>query len=251
MSDVGYSEIAVIDENGASVWDSLNTCCTSEANPDRFETMWTQGFRLAALDQDMLVYESAIKIPHLQLKLLLAMSQHDLVVDTKPLIVRSLIGSLLMFLLVAIFMTLAITALTRPITSLAQAAQAIGQGKYDIELKTKLNDEVAQLVLNFNKMAGEIKLRTAQLENKIREQRDFLALISHELKTPISAIRWSVELIKGDSENQLSETSAEMLDSTEESTEKCGGWSRTYMTHPASSAASSASTARTATRPRF
>ena len=49
-------------------------------------------------------------------------------------------------------------------------------------------DEVGQVALRFNEMASAIKEHIGKLEDRERAQRQFIADMAHEMKTPLTAI---------------------------------------------------------------
>jgi signal transduction histidine kinase len=76
--------------------------------------------------------------------------------------------------------------MTQPLRDMAAAARRMERGDYTARVRTASLDEVGQLAHAFNSMSAELE----QLE---RLRRDLVANVSHELKTPISAIRARIE----------------------------------------------------------
>ena len=76
--------------------------------------------------------------------------------------------------------------MTQPIRDMAAAAQRLARGEYGTEVPVQSRDELGRLAETFNRMAGE-------LESLERLRRDLVANVSHELKTPISALRAHLE----------------------------------------------------------
>src|SRR5438477_550662 len=76
--------------------------------------------------------------------------------------------------------------LTQPLRDMAQAASRMARGDYRQRVGVKSRDEVGRLAEAFNRMAGE-------MEGVERLRRDLVANVSHELKTPISALRARLE----------------------------------------------------------
>jgi signal transduction histidine kinase len=76
--------------------------------------------------------------------------------------------------------------MTQPLRDMADAAKQMETGDYSHRVHTRSRDEVGQLATAFNRMSGE-------LENLERSRRDLVANVSHELKTPITAIRAHLE----------------------------------------------------------
>jgi len=77
--------------------------------------------------------------------------------------------------------------------SLQDAARAIGGGEAGARAKESGGDEVAMLAHTFNEMAGGLEHRTQQLVAADESRRRLLADVSHELMTPLAAIRGYVE----------------------------------------------------------
>jgi signal transduction histidine kinase len=95
-------------------------------------------------------------------------------------------------LVVAMLLTLLISrSMTGPLTQLAAAAEDIAAGNYSRRVSIKGPDEIGMLGSAFNRMAEAV-------ERGRKAQRDFLANVSHELKTPLtSLIGFSQALIDG------------------------------------------------------
>jgi signal transduction histidine kinase len=76
--------------------------------------------------------------------------------------------------------------MTQPLRDMAQAARRMETGDYSTRVQTRSRDEVGQLAEAFNTMSAE-------LEGVERLRRELVANVSHELKTPIAAIRAHLE----------------------------------------------------------
>jgi signal transduction histidine kinase len=106
-------------------------------------------------------------------------------------------------LIVAMLLILLISrSLTRPLTQLAAAAEDIAGGNYSRRVGIKGSDEIGMLGSSFNRMAEAV-------ERARKIQRDFLANVSHELKTPLtSLIGFSQALIDGNLLSEVERTRA-------------------------------------------
>lgn len=76
----------------------------------------------------------------------------------------------------------------RRLRSLEEAARALGEGHTDVRANESGGDEVSGLSRAFNRMAGA-------LAESDRARRQLLADVSHELMTPLSAIRGYLETL--------------------------------------------------------
>ena len=73
-------------------------------------------------------------------------------------------------------------SISRPITRLAEAAAAMARGDYSQRVQVGGRDEIATLSSRFNEMAEEV-------ERAHHMERDFIANVSHDLKTPLTSIQ--------------------------------------------------------------
>ena len=79
--------------------------------------------------------------------------------------------------------------------TLEQAARALGEGRTDVRATETGGDEVSSLARTFNRMAVNLDSRADALAQSDRARRQLLADVSHELMTPLSAIRGYVETL--------------------------------------------------------
>ena len=98
--------------------------------------------------------------------------------------------------------------MTQPLRDMAAAVRRMEVGDYAARVETRSRDEVGQLATAFNRMSAELEL----LE---RSRRDLVANVSHELKTPITAIRAHLENLADGIEQPDRETMQVMLSQTE------------------------------------
>ena len=83
----------------------------------------------------------------------------------------------------------------RRLRALENVAQAIGEGDLSARAPETGGDEVTALARAFNQMAGDLEARTRAMELSDRTRRQLLADVSHELKTPLAAIRGYAETL--------------------------------------------------------
>ncbi|HVD01618.1 MAG TPA: HAMP domain-containing sensor histidine kinase [Candidatus Dormibacteraeota bacterium] len=95
-----------------------------------------------------------------------------------PIFVEAALLALAIALALALILS---RAVGRPVSELAAAAEAIAGGDYSRRVAITGRDELGVLGTSFNRMA-------AAVENARTQQRDFLANVSHELKTPLTSL---------------------------------------------------------------
>jgi signal transduction histidine kinase len=83
----------------------------------------------------------------------------------------------------------------RRLRMLEQAARALGEGQTEVRAVEAGGDEVSALAGAFNRMADDLSTRATALAQSDRARRQLLADVSHELMTPLAAIRGYTETL--------------------------------------------------------
>jgi signal transduction histidine kinase len=102
------------------------------------------------------------------------------------------VGSLLILIAFCLTMWIYYTLL-RPIAELQRATKAIKDGNLDYQLDLDDKDEIGQLCSNFEEMRQRLKESQEEKLQYDRENKELISNISHDLKTPITAIKGYVE----------------------------------------------------------
>ena len=80
-----------------------------------------------------------------------------------------------------------------PLTKLQKAARNIKEGNLDFEIRQESDDEIGQLCQDFEEMRLRLKANAEEKVQFDRENKELISNISHDLKTPITAIKGYVE----------------------------------------------------------
>lgn len=103
------------------------------------------------------------------------------------------------FLLLVAGTVVATLVIFRPaqarLSAVEDAARRFGEGDLTVRAPEIGGDEVAAVAKAFNRMAGDLAARQAQLVEADRARRQLLADVSHELMTPLTAIRGYAETL--------------------------------------------------------
>jgi signal transduction histidine kinase len=89
-------------------------------------------------------------------------------------IIAGIVGLVLAFLVTR--------KLVEPLTRMTEAARSVGRGRFDVRVDVDRPDEVGVLGRAFDQMARELALLQ-------RSQRELLASVSHEFRTPLARMR--------------------------------------------------------------
>jgi two-component system sensor histidine kinase BaeS len=103
------------------------------------------------------------------------------------------------FLALVVGAAIAALVIFRPaharLNAVEEAARRFGEGDLAARAPEIGGDEVTAVARAFNRMAGELAARQAQLVEADRTRRQLLADVSHELMTPLTAIRGYAETL--------------------------------------------------------
>lgn len=106
------------------------------------------------------------------------------------------------FAAIFIFLFGMTTKITKPITALTNAIIKLGNGDYDVPINQHGKDEVAILAQEFISMKNKIREQIETIESEKdkvfkleKGRREFFNSVTHELKTPLTAISGYAELL--------------------------------------------------------
>ncbi len=98
--------------------------------------------------------------------------------------------------------------ISNPIKELKIASERISKGDYNNNIEIESGDEIEDLAKAFNITTESIKIYIESLKNEKQKQKDFLDNVTHEFKTPLTAIIGYSELIpRLENKNDIEESS--------------------------------------------
>ncbi|MBY0563396.1 MAG: HAMP domain-containing protein [Hyphomonadaceae bacterium] len=113
----------------------------------------------------------------------------------RPVPLTGILGALISIAAVGVGAALVSRQIGRPLSQLAAAARALGEGKTDVTAPEQGPRDLRHAARAFNTMAE-------RLGRQLTRQRQMLWALSHDLRTPITAIRLRAELIDDETARQ-------------------------------------------------
>lgn len=103
---------------------------------------------------------------------------------------RSVLFGALAAGIAAVVVTLIVSSrILRPVGQLKQAAEKMSQGDLSVRVPVEAEDELGQLAVAFNSMAGSI-------EQQEQLRRNMVGDVAHELRTPLTNLRGYLEAVR-------------------------------------------------------
>ena len=106
-----------------------------------------------------------------------------------------------------------------PLATITQALSRVKEGAYGEKIEYSGNDEVGQLVQTFNMMSNTIKEKEEEAKKTDIAKDEFLAMITHELKTPLVPIQGYSDILLGEHLGKLNDKQKERIQIIKSSSE--------------------------------
>ncbi len=109
---------------------------------------------------------------------------------------RILLISLVIALLLSfILSTLLALSFTKPLNKMKNSAVRLAEGDYNVKTEINQNDEIGELAKTIDILSEKLDYASKESEKLNKLRNDFIANISHELRTPVTVIRGSLEAL--------------------------------------------------------
>ncbi|MFB6287132.1 MAG: ATP-binding protein [Candidatus Bipolaricaulia bacterium] len=85
--------------------------------------------------------------------------------------------------------------ITRPLERVSSAMERFGHGELDVRAKVERADELGTLAEEFNRMADAMATMREELKEASEAKSEFIAMMGHELRTPLGVMLGYLELL--------------------------------------------------------
>ena len=110
--------------------------------------------------------------------------------------IYTLIFSILVALILASISAVWLSiSFTKPLNKIRDTTTELTKGNYEVTTQVKQSDEIGELAKSIDKLALQLDKSSKESERFEKMRQNFIANISHELRTPITVIRGSIEAI--------------------------------------------------------
>ncbi|MEA4893627.1 MAG: HAMP domain-containing sensor histidine kinase [Oscillospiraceae bacterium] len=104
----------------------------------------------------------------------------------------SLLSALLLSSVLSVILAL---VFAKPLNKMKNSALLLADGDYSAKTGVSQNDEIGQLAGAIDSLSEKLRIAKRESDNLDKLRGDFVANISHELKTPVTVIRGSLEAL--------------------------------------------------------
>lgn len=125
-----------------------------------------------------------------------------------------LVSVAIALLLASVFSLLFSLKFTKPLNMMKKTAEEMAEGDYGVRSGVQQNDEIGELGKALDILGERLEIASQESAKLDQLRKDFIANISHELRTPVTVIRGSLEAICDkvvDTPEQIEEYHRQML----------------------------------------
>lgn len=104
----------------------------------------------------------------------------------------SMLAALVLAIILSVLLSL---SFTKPLKKMQNSAAQLAEGDYSVKTGVKQKDEIGELAAAIDVLSEKLDIASHESEQLLKLRREFVANISHELRTPVTVIRGSIEAL--------------------------------------------------------
>lgn len=214
IEDISMNEVWVVDRDLQPITCGQETHTDHEDLLNKELPVWAAEIVLRAIREEALVSESfstyaetpsicaAMPIVLQSGKVIGAVLLHSHVSDVTEAThngVMILVLSMSVAVIISVFVAALLSSrFTKPLSKMKEAAVQISNGDYSVRTDVEQSDEIGELASAMDDMVNRLGVASQEHQTLEKMRQDFIANISHELRTPVTVIRGSLEALCDD-----------------------------------------------------
>lgn len=127
------------------------------------------------------------------------------------LIAQNLLILILVTILVIFASSLIAASVVRPLKRLVELTRLVGKGELKYRLQATSQDEVGELTDAFNTMVDQLQVQQTRERLISQMKSEFISIAAHQLRTPLSAVKWTLKMMAEGDVGQLTTEQKEFL----------------------------------------
>lgn len=127
------------------------------------------------------------------------------------LIAQNLLILILVTILVIFASSLIAASVVRPLKRLVELTRLVGKGELKYRLQATSQDEVGELTDAFNTMVDQLQVQQTRERLISQMKSEFISIAAHQLRTPLSAVKWTLKMMSEGDVGQLTPEQKEFL----------------------------------------
>jgi signal transduction histidine kinase len=147
-------------------------------------------------------------------------SSLDIAILRENVTIQVFLVLLLLVILVLFAGILAARSITRPISILLRGVKEIAGGNLDVRFNIKSDNELGDLAEAFNEMAQKLKDQREREQLVARLKTEFISIAAHQLRTPLSSVKWILKMLLEGDFGALNEQQKEFVEKGYESNDR-------------------------------
>ncbi|MFA5954799.1 MAG: HAMP domain-containing sensor histidine kinase [Patescibacteria group bacterium] len=128
------------------------------------------------------------------------------------LLAQNILILILVVIMVIFAGSLISASLVRPLNRLVKLTHLVGEGELRYRLKATSRDEISELTEAFNIMVDRLEEQRRRERLISQMKSEFISIAAHQLRTPLSAVKWTLRMLEEGDIGPLSEEQREFIE---------------------------------------